>query len=292
MTTSADGKPPRPLGVFAIIGAILAFSISSSLIKKAGAPGPTIAFWRMALSSVVWASVHRVTTGRFVSRAEYRAALVPGLAFGLNITLFFTAITHTTVANAEFIGALSPLVLVPAGALLFHERINLGALVFGLVSLVGLTLVLFFGPSTGEATVYGNLMTGAAVLTWCAYLLSSRAMRTTMGVIGIMAAVMPVSTLTVLPIAAASGQIDDVSPRAAVYIVVLVLLTGTLAHGLIVFAQRTVPVGTIGIMQVAQPALAVGWSVVLLGNDVRPVQVAGMVLVLAGLVLVTLRSQR
>ena len=67
---------------------------------------------------------------------------------------------------------------------------------------------------------------------------------------------------------------------------------GTVAHGFIVFAQRTVPVGTIGIIQVAQPALAVGWAYLLLDQELRPIQVLGMVLVLAGLLTVVLVSRR
>lgn len=288
---TARGEHPS-LGLLAMIAAILCFSISSSLIRKAHAPGPTIAFWRMAVASVSWAVIHRLMVGRAVSRAEFRGALVPGVAFGLNITLFFTAITHTSIANVEFIGALSPLLLVPAGALFFHERVNLRALSFGLVSLAGLALVLFFGPNTGEASWYGNFLTALSMFTWCTYLLTSRHLRGTMSVVTMLTAMMPIATLTILPVVAVSGQIDDVTPRAWLYILVLVVLTGHLGHGLILVAQRSVPVGTIGIMQVAQPGIAVLWAVVLLGSSVKPVQIVGMGLVIVGLVLVTVQSQR
>lgn len=298
MTTTADPAPGeardehRSLGLLAMIAAILCFSISSSLIRKAEAPGPTIAFWRMAVASVTWAVIHRAMAGRAVSAAEYRAALVPGIAFGLNITLFFTAITHTSIANVEFIGALSPLLLVPAGALLFHERVNLRALAFGVISLAGLALVLFYGPNTGEASWYGNFLTILSMFTWCTYLLTTRRLRGSMGVVSMLTAMMPIATLTILPVVAVSGQIDDVTPRAALYILLLVVLTGHLGHGLILVAQRRVPVGTIGILQVSQPGIAVLWAVVLLGSSVRPVQMVGMALVIVGLVLVTVQSQR
>ncbi len=296
-TTSTVEIRQRPLGLFAIIGAILCFSISSTLVKKSGAPGPTIAFWRMLLASGLWTLILRSTEHRWISRAELRRAVVPGIAFGLNITCFFTAITNTSVANAEFIGALNPLLLVPAGAIFFHEHLNKGALLFGLVSMGGLALVLFNTPSNGDATWFGNGFAFLATMLWSVYMLTSRAMRsnatgTGMSVVGVMASAMPVATLTVLPIVLLKGQIDDVTVRSGLYIVLLTLLTGTLAHGLIVFAQRTVPVGSISIMQVAQPALAVMWSVLLLGRTVRSIQIVGMALVIIGLVLVTLQTQR
>ena len=70
----------------------------------------------------------------------------------------------------------------------------------------------------------------------------------------------------------------------AVFIVVLAALTGTIAHGLMVFAQHSVPIGVISMLQLSQPVLAVTWSLLFLGARVRPVQVLGMALVMVGLV--------
>ena len=92
-----------------------------------------------------------------------------------------------------------------------------------------------------------------------------------------MASVMPIATLTILPIAIATGDLFAVTWHSVPYILGLIVLTGTAAHALIVFAQRTVPVGSISIMQAAQPALAVGWSVLLLGPALVALQIVGMV---------------
>lgn len=285
-------RPARPLGLLAMAGAVLCFSISSTLVKKAGLPGPTLAFWRMVIASGVWWVILWATEHRTITLAELRRAAVPGAAFGLNITAFFTGVSRTAVANAEFIGALTPLLVVPAGALLFKERVNLRALSFGLVSLVGLVLVLFNAPPRGSATWAGNLIVGLAMVLWVVYLLTSRGLRTTMSVQAIMAAAMPIAAIAIFPIVAIRGELDDASGHQWWYIVALAVLTGTVAHGFIVFAQRTVPVGTIGIIQVAQPALAVGWAYLLLDQELRPIQVLGMVLVLAGLLTVVLVSRR
>jgi drug/metabolite transporter (DMT)-like permease len=64
---------------------------------------------------------------------------------------------------------------------------------------------------------------------------------------------------------------------------ILSLLTGVCAHGMLVYAQRTIQIGTIGIAQVAQPALAVIWSFLLLGEQLRAAQVVGIGLVMTGL---------
>ena len=76
------------------------------------------------------------------------------------------------------------------------------------------------------------------------------------------------------------------------FILTLIVLTGTAAHALIVFAQRSVPVATMSIMQAAQPALAVSWSMLLLGATIVPLQIVGMAVVVASLVTLTVLRTR
>lgn len=275
-----------------MLGAIIAFSLGSTIVKKSGIPGPTMAFWRMLLTSALWMGILRATEHRWITRAEIRKALVPGIVFGLNITAFFTGVTKTSVANAEFIGALTPVILVPAGALLFKERINGRSLWFGLVSLAGLMLVLFNVPASSVATWEGNFIIVMAMFSWATYLLTSRRLRAEMSLPAILTSVMIVASVTVFPLALFTGNIDEVTAHSIPYIVLLALMTGTGAHGLIVYAQQSVPVGTISILQVAQPALAVVWAYLILDQTIRPIQVVGMALVLLGLVMVVTVSRQ
>jgi drug/metabolite transporter (DMT)-like permease len=282
----------RPLGFVALCIAIVCFSLGSTIVKKAGIPGPTMAFWRMVMTSFMWAAILKATEGRLPSRADLRRAIVPGILFGVNITAFFTGVTKTSVANAEFIGSLTPLILVPAGALLFKERIDMKALSFGVVSLVGLAVVLFNAPANGVSTWGGNLTVLAAMGLWASYLLTSRRLRTTMSVQGIMASITPIAMVTIFPLTLFTGNLDEVTAHSLPYMVLLAVMTGTVAHGLIVFAQRSVPVGTIGLMTVAQPALAVLWAYLLLDQSIRPIQVVGMAMVVAGLAAVVTFTRR
>ena len=59
--------------------------------------------------------------------------------------------------------------------------------------------------------------------------------------------------------------------------------SGVAAQGLLVFAQKTIQIGTIGIAQEAQPALAVVWSFLLLGETLHPGQVVGIAVAISGL---------
>jgi drug/metabolite transporter (DMT)-like permease len=76
------------------------------------------------------------------------------------------------------------------------------------------------------------------------------------------------------------------------FTLILTLLTGFTAHGLLVYAQRTIQIGTIGISQVVQPALAVVWSFLLLGETLRDPQVLGIGLVICGLLAFLVLNER
>ena len=292
MTGRGPVRHARPIGLIARIAAVITFSASSTIIRKAGAPGPTIAFWRMLGSSLIWTGLLRIREGRFVTLQEWRRAIPTGVVLGLNILLFYTAATRTSVANLEFITALAPLMLMPAGALLFHEKVDRRAALFGIISIAGLALVLFDAPKRGAATWPGNGLAVLSLATWSGYLLASRQLRRGMSVATLMASALPIATVTTLPVVLLNHDIGKFDARSMVYIVILTVLTGVIAHGLIVFAQRKVPIGIMSMMQVGQPALAVVWSAIFLSQSIRALQIVGMAMVVFGLATVVVQTQR
>src|SRR3954452_5725320 len=88
----------RTWGALAVVGVVVAFCLSSTLVKRAESPGVLLAFWRMVTVSVVW-NVYLRSTGRRVTWRHVRQALVPGVFFGLNLAVFFAGATHNSVAN-------------------------------------------------------------------------------------------------------------------------------------------------------------------------------------------------
>jgi drug/metabolite transporter (DMT)-like permease len=281
----------RTLGALAVAGVVVAFSMSSTLVKRAHSPGVLLAFWRMVTVSVVW-NVYVRSTGRRVTMRHVRQALVPGIFFGLNLATFFAGATHNSVANAALIGSLSPFLIVPIGARLFKEHIDPRALVWALVAFGGVTIVLFSAPRAGDATLRGNVFGLIAMLLFTGYIVSTRYFRRDMDVATFMATICPIAAVAVLPLAIANGDVFGMSRTGWTYMLVLTFLTGVAAHGLNVYAQKTIPIGTIGIVQVAQPALAVLWSFLLLGETLRGWQVVGITIVMGGLLAFLLMTQR
>jgi drug/metabolite transporter (DMT)-like permease len=285
------GFSATALGVMAVAGLVVAFSLSSTLIKRAESPGVLVAFWRMVAVSVVWNLV-LLSSGRHITLANLRQAAVPGVFFGLNLAVFFAGATHNSVANAALIGSLAPLLIVPAGARLFRERFDPRALVFAALALGGVALVLLSAPAGGDASLQGNVFGLIAMFLLVGYVVSTRHFRQDMDVTTFMATICPIAAVAVLPLAVAHGGALTLSTTGWTYTLILTLTSGVAAQGLLVFAQKSIQIGTIGIAQVAQPALAVVWSFLLLGEVVNPRQMAGIGLVAGGLLAFVVLNQR
>jgi drug/metabolite transporter (DMT)-like permease len=280
----------KTLGALAVVGLVIAFSLSSTLVKRANTPGVLVAFWRLTTVSVIW-NLYLRATGRRVTMADVRQAFIPAIFFGLNLAIFFAGATKNSVTNAALIGSLSPFLIVPLGAYLFKEHINPRALLFALVAFGGLTVVLFNAPPKGDATARGNVFGVLAMLLWTGYVTSTRHFRRDMDVAVFMATISPIAAVAVLPLAITNGDIFGMSRTEWTYTLILTFVIGVAAHGLMVFAQKTVPIGTIGITQVIQPPLAFIWSFLILNERLNGRQIIGIAIVLSGLLAFLLVNQ-
>src|SRR3954452_9158121 len=178
----------RTLGALAVAGVVIAFSLSSTLVKRAQSPGVLVAVWRLTVASLVW-NLFVWSTGRRVTMRHVRQALLPGVLFGLNLAIFFAGATHNSVANAALIGSLAPFLIVPVGGWLFAEYINPKALLFAVVAFGGVALVLLSAPRNGDASLEGNLFGLTAMLLLVGYVASTRHFRDEMDVTTFMATI-------------------------------------------------------------------------------------------------------
>lgn len=289
----------RLVGIAAVLSAVMLFALSLSIIKWPGIPGSVIAWWRLVGSSILWwvvLHVRRARTGRpLPSAATWKLAVVPALFFGINISFTFNALTRTSIAHADFIAAMSPLVTMPLGFLIFKERPQWKALGWGVLSIIGIAIVLFNGPAKGVATWQGDLLAVAGMTGLACYLLAAKYARAKgVETFDLMALVMPMALITATPVVLviAGDQLWPLSWKAWTAVAILSVMTGMVAHGLLVFAHPRVPIATMSTMQVSQPALSALWAFLLLGEAVAPRQIPGMALVILGLALVSWSSQR
>ena len=276
----ATGVNDRAAGIGGISFAIVALSAGSTMVRSTGSPGAVVAFWRLLIGAVLWQSILLVTNQRFTLDALKRSAPA-GLFFGLNLTLFFTGVTKTRIANAEFIGTLAPLLVVPFAAWRLGERVKPAVIAAGGAALTGVALILFLADrdTVGSHSWVGDAACVGAVVMWSSYLLATKSVRHDLGVGPFMAGMSAVAAAVVLPFAVSTGQVGDVSTKGWVLIAIMCVTSGLISHGLIAWAQRAVPVSTISLMQLAQPGFAVIWAWMFLHEQVNTAQLGGMFVV-------------
>ena len=286
-------------GMLAVVAAVVCFGLSFSIIKWPEIPGSVIAWWRMVVAAILWWALlagRRLRSGTpFPPRGMWREVAPAALFFGVNISLLFLGVTKTSVVHSEFIAAMAPLVLIPAGFYFFGEVPNWKALRWGAVSIVGLMIVLTNSPAGGVATLQGDLLVVGSTIGFVLYQLFSKRTRARgVQLWDFMTIVMTVGLVTATPVVlvTAADEMWPLSAEAWAAVVLLSLLTGMVAHGLLYFAQRSVPISTISIIQAGQPSQSALWAWLLLGEAIALAQVPGMILVTLGLVLVVYFSQR
>lgn len=301
--------PALGAGVLAVVVAFGGLSVGSTLAKSSESPGVVVALWRFAIGALLWHAIVAVQARRagraaaapsqsswapMSSAAAWRLATLPGIAFGVNLSCFFSGVERTPIAHAEFISACAPLILVPLGAWRLRERVPRHVLVWGAVALGGVALILA-SKSSAATSVPGDLMVAGAVLAWVGYLLLAKSARQRVGTAEFMAVMSTAAfatTLVITLVTSGPAEVFALSGKGWLVVTVLAITSGVVSHGLIAWAQQRVAVGTVSMLQLAQPALGVLWAATFLGESVRPVQLAGMALVLAAVATIAHRTAR
>ncbi len=285
----SDPTTHRFAGVAAVATAVAGLSLGSTMVKSSGSPGSVMAFWRLLLAAMIWAVVLAVRRVR--PTWQHIKSVVPiGALFGINLLCFFAAVQTTRIAHAEFIGALSPVMILPVAALLFNEHVQPKVLACGAVALSGVALILL--SAGGTTNWQGNALALAAVSTWAVYLLLTKKVRQSIDTSVFMLLMSIGAGLVAVPLALRSGKILEPSTKGWILIVAMALMSGVLGHGLYAWAQGRIALSTMALMQVSQPGLSTFWSWAILHETVRPVQFVGMAVVMMAAAAIALLSTR
>ena len=177
----------------------------------------------------------------------------------MNLSCFFSGVNHTPIAHAEFISALTPLVLIPVAAVTLGERVPRRAVAAaGAVALTGVALVFAQTPAGGTSHL-GDLLVLGAMGAWVVHLMTARTARARLATTDFM----PVDRR--LPDDAGDRarhrprpRILALTPRGWLFVVLLAITAGVVSHGLIAWSQRRVAVSTIAMLQLVQGSACCG----------------------------------
>jgi drug/metabolite transporter (DMT)-like permease len=287
-----DDPGQRSPATLAVTAAMVVFGINNVIVRTTDLSGIVTASYRLFIGVALLAAV-LVAGGRRPTLDGVRTALLPGIAYGVSILLFFSAFKATSIANATLIAALQSGVSLTVVGRLFGERVRAAELVLTGVATAGVGLVIIGGEAGGAGRLEGDLLAIGAMLANTAYfVLAKRARaRSGVGAGSFQVGLLLVAAAMTVPLVLASAGVPV--PDAADWLRLSALAVGgTLGHLGVNWAHRHVTLTTASLLTLAIPVVSSSIAWFALDEHLSAVQWIGAAITLAALTAVVLRAVR
>ena len=278
----------RPLMAWlALAFGTVCIGFSGIFVKLAHVPGPASAFYRVLIASAVLVPWWLARGRSRPAPADLGVIVAGGAFFALDIAMWNTSLLLTPAATATLLANNSPLWVGLASFLLFKERLS-GRYWLGLaVALAGMAWLVGGAAIRHLHLDRGNLLAVCASVFYAAYLLTAHRARARVDLLTVVTLSTVVSVAALLAINLALGTpLSGYGRPAWMALAGLGLVSqlgGWLGINYALGHLRAAPVSVCLLAQVLVTALV---AIPVLGEFVHFNQVAGGVLVLAGIVLV------
>jgi len=289
MTQSARSELTALL---ALTAGALAIGSSGIFVRLAETGSVASAFWRGALALpplALWMWLERRTPQ---AGARPRATLLDpgflwaGVFFAGDIALYHLSLARTSVGAATLEANTAPIVVTILAWAVWGERPRLGFLLATLLAFCGLLLIVSPKLSQGRHALSGDAQALGAAWFYAAYILAVARLRARHGTGSVMFASTLVFSALLLPVPFLMGEkfLPD-SARGWLLLCGLALSAQALGQSLIAYAlaHLRATFGSLGLYLQVIAAAVYAW--LLLGERLRPVQLAGGAIVLTAIAL-------
>lgn len=291
------GRAPVDLrGALFVMAAACCYALSVVFAKGAYAEDvavATLTLWRFAIGAAVfWALVALRRPARVSRRTALVCVGLGAIGYAVQALTYFGAVAVMDAGLAALLVYTYPAIIAVIGFLTRRESPTRRRLVALACSGTGMLLLLGFGGFSSVSPVGIGLALTAAV-TYAVYTIVASSLPGDADVTLLMAIVATSALGSVALFTTATGQPLGLAPDPAVLGWVLIyVLVGTILAML--FHQRgitRVGASTGGIISSIEPLVAAGAVALVYGEAMTPVQLAGGLVILAGVVVVQLPSR-
>lgn len=292
------------LALAALVTGAIAIGFSGILARVSETGPSATGFWRMApVLPVFWVwlwwqnrkanhcgNQTRRRTPPPLSWHDRRILILAGLFFAIDIAFWHWSVQFTTIANANLLSNLNPVVVALASVLLFGERLGRRFYLGLALALTGAALLsgASFGASfeTGGGRLKGDILAVITAVFYGAYLLTVGRLRGRLDTATIMAWSTTVAAIFLLPLAWISGEqlLPETMPGWAI-VVTLAFSAQLLGQSLIAYAFAHLPAAFGALTLLIQPIVATIAAWILLGEHLTTVEMAGALVILTGILI-------
>jgi drug/metabolite transporter (DMT)-like permease len=271
-------------------------SWSALFVRWADVPAPASAFYRVLIAGLVlvpWRAL-RGSPKRATRRAT-TLALAGGVFFAFDLVFFNSAVLRTTAGTAVLLGNNAP-IFVGLGTWVFLERRPRTTFWLGLsLALGGCGFIVFAdASSTGSVAgdVTGDLLALTAAVFWAAYMVTTERVRTEMDTLTFNTFAIAGSVVTLLLICLVLRvPLSGYSGTTWAALLALGFISQLASYYALVYALGHLPATVTSVAVLAQVPLTALLAAVLLDEPLSASQMAGGLVVLSGIYVVTVGSR-
>ena len=259
-------------GIGPVITLGVDMSINSTIFYR-------VLFWPIVLYTII--RVRRIP----LNWESLRAAVIPGIIFGWSTISGFMSFTTTSIVNATIIGNLSTAMTLLVAPRFLGERLRGVQIVFALTSFAGVAGVVLGAESGGASALRGDVLALINSVLWTGYFIASKKARTSgVNTWAFMFGISVMQCIVAAPWALlTSKDISTISWHDFFLIVTMTLVSGTIGHTTMVWAQRFVPASTSSLICLLSPVISTGFAWMFFGQTVAVIQSIGSFVVLVSL---------
>ncbi len=273
--------------------AVLFVSFGAVLVRLAAAPPLAVAFFRVALASLLLAPFAvrdaRRAWPALPARERWLMA-ASGAALALHFATWIASLSFTSIASSVLLVNTAPLFAVAFSWLFLRERAPRVVLIAIPVAFVGAALIAYGDWTGAPGSLRGNLLALAGAVTVAAYQVIGRGLRTALPlnayVLGVWATAASCLALLALAFGVALTGFPPATWAAFVALAVVPTIGG---HGLVNKSLRSLPAPTVGLFLLGEPVGASLLALAVFGERPGAWTLAGGAVVLAALALVVAR---
>ena len=270
-----------------IVVGVIGISLSSIFVKFSPAPSAVTAAWRLLwtvilMSPVVLGSASLRREIAHADRGSILMSCLSGLFLAIHFALWFESLRHTSVASSTTI-VCTEVIWVSLGFWLFLK----GKLSGKAVAIIGVTflgsVLIAWADSASNAHLYGDILSLLSAVAVAVYMLIGRVVRkdasTTVYTYLVYSACAAVLVVTCF----VQGQgLLDYGISAVIVGLLLAIFSTILGHSIFSWCLKFFSPSFVSASKLCEPVVAAILAGFLFGEQIRPLQLVGGVLILGG----------
>lgn len=288
--------PPFNPYIAVTIG-VISVSTSAIFVKLADqAPAAIIANYRLLLAVLLMAPIilrkyrHEI---KQINRKDWIFSIFAGVFLAFHFILWFESLNYTSVASSVVLVTLQPIFAFLGTYFFFKERFSYGAIISMLIALIGSIIISWGDFQISGTALFGDTLALLGAVTVTAYFLLGQQVRRNLSIMTYTFVVYGISSITLIMYNLMLGNSFIGYPADHWWIFLALAIFPTfLGHTLFNWALKWLSTSTISMAIVFEPVGASILAYLILDEKITAFQLLGGTIVLFGLFLFILSTNR